>query len=225
MSISHPSLAHQLEAFRASFLPRLPLAERRNIETTNETLRLALRDRAVPRVGDPAPDFALPDQHGVMVRLSERLAHGPVILLFIRGGWCPFCTLTLRAYQACLPAIQDAGGDVLAITPQPASTCCAMAERDLLAFETLSDHGNKVAAAYGIDFALDPLLRPMYQRLGHDPSRVNGTGDWTLPLPATFVVGPDGHVVLAHVEPALHLRLEPADALAALAKIGADAPV
>jgi peroxiredoxin len=215
----HPtqaSLTHQLDAFRASFLARLPQAERELLAPAEANTRRAMRDGTIPGIGDKAPGFVLPDQHGAMVRLADRLSQGPVVLLFVRGAWCPFCTLTLRAYQNWLPAIHDAGGDLLAITPQPATSCSLMAERDLLAFETLSDHGSQVARGYGIAFETDPLLRPMYQRLGHDLPRLNGTGDWVVPLPATFVIGRDSRVVLAHVEPNYHRRLEPAKAVAAL---------
>jgi peroxiredoxin len=59
--------------------------------------------------------------------------------------------------------------------------------------------------------------------LGHDLPRLNGTGDWTVPLPATFVIGRDGRVVLAHVEPNYHRRLEPAAVVAALAALNAGA--
>ena len=219
MQMSPPSLTHQLEAFRASFLPRLPKAERERLAPAEANTRQALQNRIIPRTGDLAPGFALPDQHGTMVRLADRLSQGPVVLLFVRGAWCPFCTLTLRAYQQFLPAIHDAGGDLLAITPQPATTCSLMAERDLLAFETLSDHGNQVARAYGIAFEMDPLLRPMHQRLGHDLPLLNGTGDWTVPLPATFIIGQDGRVVLAHVEPSYHQRLDPAKVVAVLEQV------
>jgi peroxiredoxin len=216
MQTSQTCLTQQLEAFRASFLPRLPREERERLAPAEANTRRALQERIIPRAGDVAPGFTLPDQHGTMVRLADRLSQGPVVLLFVRGAWCPFCTLTLRAYQHFLPAIHEAGGDLLAITPQPATTCSLMAERDLLAFETLSDQGNEVARAYGIAFELDPLLRPMHERLGHDLPVLNGTGDWTVPLPATFIIGPDGRVVLAHVEPNYHQRLDPAKAVAVL---------
>ena len=51
------------------------------------------------QVGESAPDFTLPDVEGSPVALSDLLKHGPVVLTFYRGEWCPFCNLTLRAYQ------------------------------------------------------------------------------------------------------------------------------
>ncbi len=216
MHIRQTGLAQQLSAFRESFLARLPEGERERFHRAEAATVAELQRRSLPLVGAAAPDFVLPDQHGMMVRLSDRLRQGPVVLLFVRGAWCPFCTLTLRAYQNCLPAIHEAGANLLAIAPQPATTCSLMAERDLLAFETLSDQDNRVARQYGVAFEMNPLLRPMYERLGHDLPRLNGTGDWTVPLPATFIVGEDGRVALTHVQASNHLRLDPAKIVAAL---------
>jgi peroxiredoxin len=217
------NLAQQLNAFNVSLLQRLPARDRVLIENAATNLRADVGARVFLKAGEPAPDFALPDQHGGSIRLSERLARGPVVVLFIRGGWCPFCTLTVRAYQACLPAIHDAGGDLLAITPQRADSCSVMAERDLLAFPTLSDQDNRVAEAYGIAYDLDPGLRSFYLRLGHDLPRVNGTGNWRVPLPATFIIGQDGRVVLADVAPQIYCRLEPAAAVNALQALSVQA--
>ena len=60
-------------------------------------------------VGDTAPLFALPNAIGQTVRLGDLLAQGPVVLSFYRGGWCPYCSLELKALQDALPAITEAG--------------------------------------------------------------------------------------------------------------------
>jgi hypothetical protein len=39
------------------------------------------------QIGERAPDFALRNQRGEMVRLSDRLSMGPVVLSFYRGVW------------------------------------------------------------------------------------------------------------------------------------------
>ncbi len=219
MHIGGTTLTRQLEAFRAGLLARLPAADRLAILHAAEDLRASVDVRKSPEVGDRAPEFALPDQHGRIVQLAERVAHGPVVVLFVRGGWCPFCTLTLRAYQEALPAMEAAGADLLAITPQPAPSCSAVAERDLLAFPVLSDVGNQVADRYGVAYELAPALRSLYARLGHDLPKLNRTGDWRVPLPATFIIGTDGVVVRAHVEPVAHRRLEPAEVVQTLKQL------
>ena len=72
-----------------------------------------------------APDFALPNVNGETIQLSQLLTKGPVVLIFYRGGWCPFCNLALRSYQAILPQIQSAGdpGRCLPSDPRPLALC------------------------------------------------------------------------------------------------------
>ena len=216
------TLTRQLEAFRTGLLARLPPHERQAILNT-EDLRARLSGRKPIEVGAPAPDFALPDQHGRIVQLADRLSRGPVVLVFVRGGWCPFCTLTLRAYQDELPAIEAAGADLLAIMPQPFHTCSAVAERDLLAFSVLSDAGNAVSDQYGVVYEVAPEVRKVYDRLGHDLPRLNKTGDWRVPLPATFIIDRDGRVLRIHVAPTAHQRLEPSQVVRMLQDLRVDA--
>ncbi len=212
------TLTCQLEAFRTGLLARLPPHERKAVLAA-EDLRIAIPDRKAIGAGAAAPSFALPNQYGQTVRLADYLAHGPVVLLFIRGGWCPFCTLTLRAYQEALPDIQAAGADLLAIGPQPFDSCSAVAERDLLAFSVLSDAGNAVAEQFGVVYEIAPDLQKLYVRLGHDLPRVNQSDDWRVPLPATFIIGTDGRVIKAHVAETTHRRLEPSDLVGVLERL------
>ena len=223
MQIGRDSLKAQLDTFFNGFLDRLAPADRQTVLAANQRLSATRASAPVLQVGDLAPDFTLPNQHGRPTQLSEQLQYGPVVVMFVRGGWCPFCTLTLRAYQAALPAIHEAGGSLFALTPQPPDHCTTMAERDLLAFPTLSDRGNTVAARYGVVYELPESLRPFYLRLGHDLPRINGTGDWRIPLPATFLVGTDGRIALADTQAVRHQRLEPATLVDALKSLRVDA--
>lgn len=216
MSRNRSHLTAQLEAFKSSFLQRLPASERQVLLDKLHANEGRAETGPVMAEGDQAPGFALPNQDGRVMRLADWLAVGPVVLLFVRGGWCPLCALTLRAYQDWLPMIHQEGAELLAITPQPRAVCSQIAERDLLAFPTLSDQGNQVADQYGAGYELDPALRPMHLRLGNDIPRINGTGNWRIPLPATFVIGQDGRVWRSHVPTLMTQRLEPSDAVAAL---------
>lgn len=84
----------------------------------------------------------------------------------------------------------------------------------------LSDHDNQVARRYGLVVTLPPDLQAVYRRLGHDLPAINGVPGWELSMPAGYVIAPgDGRIVLAHVDPRVHLRLEPADALAAVQRL------
>ncbi len=212
-------LANQLEMFDRAMAGRMSAADRDILSRSKQDLEAEGILQRVLRPGDPAPEFTLPDQNGASVRLTDRLALGPVVLLFVRGGWCPFCTLTLRAWQDALPRLHDAGGDVLAILPQAHERCCQTAERDLLAYPVLSDRGSAVADAYQVAFDLPQRARPLYVRLGHDLPHMNGDGSWRLSLPATFIIGQDRRIALAHTDLSPQRRLEPDEAIAAVRRL------
>lgn len=216
MSTGSPLLSENLEAFHWAMLARMGPGDVDAWRQGEAQMAASEVTAGALRAGDVAPEFCLPDQYDVLACLADRLALGPVVLIFFRGGWCPHCTLTLRAWQDALPELHDAGGDLLAISPQQIRGCAQTAERDLLAYPVLSDHGHRVAESYGLAYDLPEVLRPLYARLGHDLPRINGAGDWRLPLSGTFVIGQDRRIALAHVRSTIWQRLEPRDAIAAV---------
>ncbi|MCW3473853.1 peroxiredoxin-like family protein [Limobrevibacterium gyesilva] len=213
------SLAKQLDTFLEALLERVDPATAAVLERAeNARAKMVLVKTAVGK-GDVAPDFTLPDQHGNKVSLHEALTHGPVVLTFFRGGWCPFCSLALRAIDRILPELTRAGASLLAVSPQSAPATLSTVERNTLHFPVLSDRDNEVARRYGLVWELDPDMRALYQRLGHDLPRINGVDSWELPIAAGYVIGRDGRVALAHVDPRTTSRLEPKDALEAVCQL------
>ncbi|KMO27525.1 peroxiredoxin-like family protein [Methylobacterium aquaticum] len=209
------TLQADLDAFLAASRTRIPADVAALIAAgIDEQVAAGLAHRAL-KAGDRAPDMRLPNAQGATIDLAVLRERGPVIVTFYRGGWCPYCNLELRAYQALLPEIRAAGASLVAISPQTPDASLSTVETNDLGFEVLSDVGSRTAEAFGIVFALTDALRAVYARLGHALPTVNGTDDWHLPIPATFVIAPNGRIVLAHVDPDYRHRLEPAEALRA----------
>ncbi len=214
-------LTRQLEAFMDGIMERADPETRQALQQVGEAMTAdGLAERAL-RAGDAAPDFSLPDQFGRTVTLHELLAKGPVVLTFFRGGWCPFCTIALRALAGIRAELKKAHGEVVAISPQTTGVTLDTAERNGLGFPILADHGNAVARRYGLVWELGPEVRAVYERLGHALPRINGTTDWTLPIPAGFVIGRDGKIAYAHVDTRVTSRLEPRLALEAVRELEA----
>jgi peroxiredoxin len=203
-------LADRLDELRAAYAARSPDALRRIMQRGDAQLAASgLIDRAL-QAGDLAPDFALPDAQGGVVRLTRRLRSGPVILTFQRGAWCPYCSATLRAYQALAGTIAAAGVGVIALSNSP-----PVGSEDPVTpgLSLLTDAGCKTAQAYGIAFDLPEALRPHYAAQGY-PVPVGDGAAWRLPIPATYVIAPSGVIVLAFLDSDYRRRLEPRDALA-----------
>jgi peroxiredoxin len=132
-----------------------------------------------PKVGDEAPDFALPDQHGDEVWLSALLPRSPVVLLFYlfyRGEWCPYCNLQLRIFQANLARLAEHRAQLVAISPQTPDHSLSMAEKNDLEFVVLSDVGAQVIDRYGLRYEVDDETRLLFESVGNDLDQHNGAG-------------------------------------------------
>ena len=189
---------------------------------TSATARLDARDFAsrAPQVGSEAPDFALPAQNGQSVRLSALLRDGPVVLIFYRGEWCPYCNLQLRTFQAHLDELEEHGAQLVAVSPQEPDHSLSMAEKNELGFLVLSDVGATVLESYGLKYEVDAELRRLLASVGNDLAAYNGETGWTLPAPATFVIDQCGEVRYAHVRGDWTERAEPSNVLTILAELG-----
>ena len=187
-----------------------------------ETARLAasrLASRAL-KAGDSAPDFILPDAQGNPVRLYSLLREGHVVVVFYRGGWCPYCNLHLRGFQRRLAQIRELGGQVVAISPQLPDNSLSTQEKNELAFPVLSDVGNKIGRKFGIVFKLSKGLLDLYRTFGLALEDANGaSGKAELPVPATFLIDGNGTIRLAHVDVDYTRRLDPDDVIASLKKL------
>ena len=172
-----------------------------------------------PQVEDQAPDFVLPDQHGAKVSLSALLRNGPVVLIFYRGEWCPYCNLQLRTFQAHLHDLAEHGAQLVAISPQTPDHSLSMAERNGLGLLVLSDVGAQVIDRYGLRYEVDAETRELLQAAGNDLSAYNGDAGWVLPAVATFVIASDGGIRYANVRGDWTERAEPSEVLGVLTRM------
>jgi peroxiredoxin len=163
------------------------------------------------REGDRAPDFDLPGVDGESVSLSAKLAKGPVILSFFRGGWCPFCSLELRAYESLVSKIRDEQSSLLSVSPETLESLRQTAQESEVSFPLLSDATNATARAYGLVYRIPEALRAVYEGLGLDLPARNGDVSFELPVPATYLIDSEGVVRRAFIEPDWTQRGEPAD--------------
>lgn len=163
-------------------------------------------------VGDTAAQFTLKDQNGEPVLLSALLEEGPVVLTWYRGGWCPYCNITLVYLQEKLPEFEAAGAQLVTLTPELPDSSLSTAEKNDLTFHILSDVGNVVARRYGVVFKLTDDVAARYQK-GFDLHGYNGDESNELPLAATYVIGTDGVIRYAFLDADYRNRAEPDEVL------------
>ena len=210
------SLRAELDAFYQARQEKMPPEIREIMARSGATLATSGQAERAVAVGEVAPSFTLPSATGQSVALAERLTEGPVVLTFYRGAWCPYCNLTLHALQQAHADITARGAQLIAISPQIPDESLSLTEKHELGFEVLSDIGCATATEYGLSFDIGEELAGVYDRLGFEMERVNAGHARTLPLPATFVIAPDGTIAWTFVDTDYTKRAEPADILAAL---------
>lgn len=179
----------------------------------SEVMKTALKPNA------DAPDFTLMDFRGGKVTLSELYKDGPVVLIFYRGGWCPYCNIQLATMQESIAEFEKLGVSVVAISPDKPIHVSETANDIRLDFHVVSDAGNAVAKSYGLVYTLPEAVNEVLVERGLDLGERNGTTD--LPLSASYIINREGKVVYAFLDADYTRRAEPRE-LASIAEMWVD---
>jgi peroxiredoxin len=210
------TLKDQLRLVREAGMKKMPPEAAKAIESAISKLRDSrLTERAL-KVGQTMPDFSLKDAHGKTVSLKGMLKKGSVIVTFYRGSWCPFCNAQLSSYQQHLAEFRAKGASLIAITPEKPDLTVLTEQQKKLEFPILTDTDNKLATKFGLVWAIEGDLKKVYKEFGLDLEKNQGNPEWKLPIPATYVVGPNGKIKFAFLDVDYTRRAEPADILTAL---------
>lgn len=201
---------------------RLAIGER----ATAELFSTGIEERIL-RVGADAPEFALEDARtGKLVRSSDLLSVGPLIVNFFRGRWCPYCVTELETWRELYPEVRRLGALLVAVSPQTTRQNNFAIDQHALPFPLLADPGAKVAEAFGLAYSVPEEQRWYFQSIlvnipfnNAGLSYRNATEEsWRLPLPAVYVIGQDGTVLFSEAHADFRVRPEPTDVLAVLEK-------
>lgn len=172
------------------------------------------------KIGQKAPNFELPNPKGQSISLETLLSTGPVVVTFYRGDWCPYCNLQLRALQMKLDDIHSLSATLVAISPQVPDGSMTESEINNMDFIVLSDQDAKVASQYGVSWKVPEFLMD-HMRVDRnlDLEKINNGNESILPIPATFILNPDGVVTWNYVNVDYRTRAEPDDIIEALKQI------
>ncbi len=168
-------------------------------------------------IGTVAPDAQLRTMDGKPATLKTVLAGKPGVVIFYRGGWCPYCNAHLQEIKGVQKELNQMGYTTVAISPDRPEELAKTAKKHDLPYTLLSDSKLEAAGAYGIAFQLDPDTLAKYAHYGVDLRKSSGEPhDW-LPVPSVFLIGKDGTIKFAYTNPDYKVRLK-APVLLAVAK-------
>ncbi|MEQ8211940.1 MAG: peroxiredoxin-like family protein [Lacipirellulaceae bacterium] len=210
-----PSLSDKLAARKAEFAKQAP-EELRNLfaNGVKQVAETGIVEQA-KQVGDIAPSGTLQTAAEETVELDSLWSDGPVVLVWYRGGWCPYCNLQLEAMQGATSTLERLGAKVVALTPELPPKAAATQEKLRVGFQILSDPGNELARKFGLVFKLPPEVAKVYKdRI--KLKEYNGDDSYELPLSAVYVIDTQGIIRYAFLDADYTKRAEPADIVAAV---------
>lgn len=167
--------------------------------------------------GAMLPDVRVRTVAGEAFALKDAVAEKPAVLIFYRGGWCPYCTKHLMAMQEIEEKILAQGYQIFAISPDRPEKLAETLEAQELGYTLLSDADMVAAKAFGLAFELDEKTRETYKGYGIDLVEASGREHYLLPVPAVYVVNQAGKITYAFAEEDYKVRLEPEALLKVLA--------
>jgi len=168
------------------------------------------------KVGDTIPNVTLRTEDDKEVKLLTLVTEKPTVLIFYRGGWCPFCTRHLKDLAGIEKDLEAAGAQLLAISMDKPDKLKETPGRDKLGYKLLSDSDAVAIKAFGLAFKVDDKTVDKYKGYGINLDAASGKDHHLLPHPAVYVVDRNGKISFAHFNADYKVRLEPRKILEAV---------
>jgi peroxiredoxin len=158
-------------------------------------------------VGTHAPDFEALRADGSRYVFKATQLTRPYVLIFYRGGWCPYCNAQLADLHEVEPRLKAAGFEVLFLsTDRPALLYSSLKDQKV-PYTLLSDPGLAAAQAFHVAFHLDDAAYAQQLKWGIDLEKTTGTKAHALPVPSVFLVDASGVIRFVYSNPDFKVRL------------------
>ncbi len=168
-------------------------------------------------LGTELPDVAMTTLAGKETTLKSEIGGKPAILVFYRGGWCPYCNLQLSELRLIRKDAEALGYQIIAISPDRPAELSKTLDKGSLDYTLLSDSRAEAMSAFGIGFTLDDATREKYKGYGIDLEEYSGESHHGLPVPSVFIVDGEGLLQFSYVHPDYKARV-PGNVVLAAAK-------
>ena len=156
----------------------------------------------------------LKNMSGESFDLNAAIANQRTIVIFFRGGWCPYCNAHLRELRTSMPALKEMGYRLLAISPDGPEKLNELEEKADLGYELLSDEDAEVAAGFGLRYKLSQQYIDHVKSTPSKTDLSNQNSSFML-TPGAFVLDTTGEIRFAYVNNNYTVRISQTALLAA----------
>jgi len=218
-------LEQTLAELKDKFAKILPESATATMEGHMEFLRQSGAVDKILKPGAKAPEFRLKNQHGEDISSVDLIKKGPLVLGFTRGSWCPFCSAEVRALNEVYDQFQQAGIELVVLSPQSLDRTQKQATAGKLKFNLLVDKDNEIGKAFGLVYTFPEDLKSVYLNVVKvDIQAVNEATSWQLPIPARFVIDGSGIIRDVKADPDYRYRPDPSEVFDIVTKIAVEQP-
>ena len=133
----------------------------------------------------------------------------PLVLIFYRGGWCPYCNVHLGQLQEIDPQLRELGYRIVAVSPDRQEKMAESLDKTKMTYTLLSDSSMAAAKAFGLAFEVDAEMLKKLDSYNIDIEDASGEQHHMLPVPAVFLVGTDGVIDFVYANPDYKIRIDP----------------
>jgi peroxiredoxin len=178
-------------------------------------------ESVTPRLpGTAAPAFTARDAEGQAFHFEPEALKKPVVLVFYRGGWCPWCNTQLGQLRAAESDLRAMGFDLLFVSAdRPEKLYASLNEENTdVGYTLLSDSSMEIAQTYGVAFKVSEEYRLWLLERDKDIEVASGETHHVLPVPSVFLIDKTGTIQFQYSNPNYKVRLHP-DVLLAAARV------
>lgn len=158
--------------------------------------------------GSNLPSIHLTTPEGTTFDLNAFVKEQPVVLVFYRGGWCPYCNVHLKELMEVDPDLRALGYQILAVSPDKPQKLAESMEKHEMTYRLLSDTAMQAAQTLGVAFQVEDKTVDKYKEYGIDLEESSGEKHHLLPVPSVFIIGRDGIVQYTYHNPDYKTRLD-----------------
>lgn len=162
-------------------------------------------------VGEKIPEVKLSNLKGEAVELQKMVKQKPTVLIFYRGGWCPFCNRQLAGVQKIEKDILALGYQIVAVSPDSPQNLKKTLDKNALSYTLVSDANGDAAKAFGIAFRAPKRYSKFLSKYSGEKNTEN-----ILPVPSVFVLSKKGKIKFEYINPNYKERLSPELLMAAV---------
>lgn len=166
--------------------------------------------------GMKVENTCLQNLHKEKVCSKEIFADKPSVIVFYRGGWCPYCNAQLNRLKKIEAELLDLGYQIIAVSPDSNKSVTEQQKREKLSYMMLTDNELALSKTLGLAYFLDKKTEKRYRdRMGIPFQDINGDTRVSLPVPAVYIVDKKGEVKFQYANPDFKARVDESLLLAA----------